>query len=43
VNSYEVDFEEKSFGGTVMFETLMKGMAANANEDVKKQMQDRLR
>ena len=42
MNSYEVDFEEKSSGGTAMFETLMKGMAANANEDVKKQMQDRL-
>lgn len=41
-NSFEIDFEEQSAGGTAMFEMLMKGMAAGGNEDVQRQMKDRL-
>ena len=41
-NRYQIAFEEKNTGGTAMFEMLMKGMAASANNDVQKQMKDRL-
>lgn len=41
-NKYQIAFEEKSSGGTAMFESLMKGMAAVASADVQKQMKDML-
>ena len=41
-NKHQIEFEEKNVGGTALFETLMKGMAANAKEDVQEQMKNRL-
>lgn len=38
---YVVDFVQKD-GGSAMFETLLKGMAAGASDDVKKQVMDSL-
>lgn len=40
-NIHVVDFEEAG-GSNAMFETLLKGMAAGASEDVKKQVMDSL-
>ncbi|BDA42220.1 hypothetical protein COCOBI_03-1070 [Coccomyxa sp. Obi] len=40
-NVHVVDFEEAG-GSNAMFETLLKGMAAGASEDVRKQLMDSL-
>ena len=41
-NSFVVDFEEESKGGTGMMEMLMQSLAASGSEEVKKQVNDRL-
>ena len=40
-NFHVVDFEEAG-GSNAVFETLLKGMAAGASEDVRKQVMDSL-
>ena len=41
-NSFVVDFEEESKGGTGMMEMLMQSLAASGSGEVKKQVKDRL-
>ena len=41
-NSFVVDFEEESKGGTGVMEMLMQGLAASGSEEIKKQVKDRL-
>ena len=41
-NSFVIDFEEESKGGTGMIEMLMQNLAASGSEEVRNQVKDRL-
>ena len=41
-NSFVIDFEEESKGGTGVMEMLMQSLAVSGSEEVKKQVKDRL-